>query len=132
MAEATEIARSYTNGQGADAAIVTAGVTTGEHIAEAFSAIRKAGTCVVTGLGKMTDVGIPISPMELVSYQKGLQGSLFGASTPAADIPWMIDLYTPGKLKLDELITITYKLEDIAQGFADMHEGRNLRGVVVF
>ncbi len=109
---------------------MTVSATTGEHIAEAFSAIRKAGTCVVTGLGKMTDVGIPISPMELVLYQKRLQGSLFGASTPTADIPWMIDLYTSGKLKLDELIT-TYKLEDIAQGFADMHEGRNLRGVVV-
>ena len=110
---------------------MTGGATTGEHIAEAFSAIRKAGTCVVTGLGKMTDVGIPISPMELVLYQKRLQGSLFGASTPTADIPWTIDLYTSGKLKLDELTTTTYKLEDIAQGFADMHEGRNLRGVVV-
>ncbi len=81
MAEATEIARSHTNGQGADAAIVTVGVTTGEHIAQAFSAIRKAGTCVVTGLGKMTDVGIPISPMELVLYQKRLQGSLFGGAS---------------------------------------------------
>lgn len=132
MAEATEIARSCTDGQGADAAIVTVGVTTGEHIAQAFAAIRKAGTCVVTGLGAMTDVGIPVSPMELVLYQKRLQGSLFGASAPTADIPWMIELYTSGKLKLDELVTATYKLDDIAQGFTDMHEGRNLRGIVVF
>ena len=108
------------------------GVTTGEHIAQAFAAIRKAGTCVVTGLGAMSDVGIPVSPMELVLYQKRLQGSLFGASAPTADIPWMIELYTSGKLKLDELVTATYKLDDIAQGFTDMHEGRNLRGIVVF
>jgi len=132
MEEATEIARSFTNGQGADAAIVTVGVTTGEHIAAAFSAIRKAGICVVTGLGKMTDVGIPISPMELTLYQKRLQGSLFGSCAPTADIPWMIDLYTAGKLELDKLVTNTYKLDDIAQGFADMHAGKNLRGVVHF
>ncbi|GAA4485080.1 NDMA-dependent alcohol dehydrogenase [Rhodococcus olei] len=132
MEEATEVARSLTNGQGADAAIVTVGVTTGDHIAQAFSAIRKAGVCVVTGLGKMTDVGIPISPMELTLYQKRLQGSLFGASAPSADIPWLVDLYTSGKLELDGLVTTTYTLDEVALGFDDMHAGRNLRGVIVF
>ena len=132
MEEATEIGRSLTNGQGADSAIVTVGVTTGEHVAQAFAAIRKAGTCVVTGLGKMMDIGVPISLVELVLYQKRLQGSLFGASSPSADIPWLIDLYVSGKLKLDELVTTTYRLDDIAQGFVDMHAGKNLRGVVLF
>ncbi|WP_314035659.1 NDMA-dependent alcohol dehydrogenase [Dietzia sp. CH92] len=132
MDEATELARSFTNGQGADSAIVTVGVTTGEHIAQAFSAIRKAGTCVVTGLGSMTDVGIPISPMELTLYQKRLQGSLYGSCAPTADIPWMIELYRAGKLKLDELITRTYTLDEVNQGFVDMREGRNLRGVIRF
>lgn len=132
MDEATELARSFTNGQGADSAIVTVGVTTGEHIAQAFSAIRKAGTCVVTGLGSMTDVGIPISPMELTLYQKRLQGSLYGSCAPTADIPWMIDLYKAGKLKLDELVTSTYSLDEIDRGFADMRAGTNLRGVVRF
>ena len=132
MDEATELARSFTNGQGADAAIVTVGVTTGEHIAQAFSAIRKAGTCVVTGLGSMTDVGIPISPLELTLYQKRLQGSLYGSCAPTSDIPWLIDLYGAGKLKLDELITRTYTLDEINQGFTDMREGRNLRGVISF
>ncbi len=132
MDEATELARSFTNGQGADSAIVTVGVTTGEHIAQAFSAIRKAGTCVVTGLGSMTDVGIPISPMELTLYQKRLQGSLYGSCAPTSDIPWMIELYRAGRLKLDELVTSTYALDEINQGFTDMREGRNLRGVIHF
>lgn len=132
MEEATEIARSFTNGQGADAAIVTTGVTTGNHIAQAFSAIRKAGICVVAGVAQSTAVGIPISPSELVLYQKRLQGSLFGASSPSADIPWMVDLYVSGKLKLDELLTTTYRLDDIAEGFEDMHAGRTIRGVIVF
>ena len=80
----------------------------------------------------MTDVGIPISPMELTLYQKRLQGSLYGSCAPTADIPWMIDLYRAGKLKLDELVTSTYSLDQIDQGFADMRAGKNLRGVVRF
>jgi S-(hydroxymethyl)glutathione dehydrogenase/alcohol dehydrogenase len=51
MDEATEIARGLTDGQGADAAIVTVGVTTGEHLAQVFAAIRKAGTVVATASG---------------------------------------------------------------------------------
>ncbi|HEY9414585.1 MAG TPA: alcohol dehydrogenase catalytic domain-containing protein, partial [Pseudonocardia sp.] len=49
MEEATELAKSFTNGQGADSAIVTVGVTNGGHIAEAFRSLRKGGTVVVTG-----------------------------------------------------------------------------------
>jgi S-(hydroxymethyl)glutathione dehydrogenase/alcohol dehydrogenase len=67
-----------------------------------------------------------------VLYQKRLQGSLFGASAPTADIPTQLRLYQEGALKLSELITTRYTLDDIAQGFEDMHAGRNLRGVVVF
>ena len=50
MEEATEIARSFTNGQGADSCIICVGVTTGEQVAQGVDAIRKAGTCVLTGL----------------------------------------------------------------------------------
>jgi NDMA-dependent alcohol dehydrogenase len=132
MEEATELARSFTNGQGADAAIVTVGVTTGEHIAQAFSAIRKAGTVVVTGVGKGTGVGIPVSLVELAMFQKRIQGAVFGASSPTADILSMLDLYTRGKLRLDEMITTTYTLDEVAQGYRDMHAGKNIRGVIVY
>ncbi len=131
MEEATEFAQSVTNGQGADSAIVTVGVTKGEHIAQAFTAIRKAGTVVVTGLGDITEVGIPISPGELTLFQKRVQGSLFGASSPSRDILAMLDLYQAGKLRLDELVTNTYTLETINDGYADMHAGKNLRGVLI-
>ncbi|CAO5161082.1 Alcohol dehydrogenase B [Frankia sp. AiPs1] len=131
--EATEIARAHTNGQGADAAIVCVGVTNGTHIGSAFSSIRKAGTCVVVGLGNiMSDGSVPLSLHELVLFQKRLQGSLFGACSPVRDIPALLDLYRAGKLRLDELITNRYTLEQINDGFADMHAGRNLRGVITF
>jgi len=131
MEAATGFAQSVTNGQGADSAIVTVGVTTGEHIAQAFAAVRKAGTVVVTGLGSITEVGIPISPGELTLFQKRIQGSLFGASSPSRDILALLDMYQGGKLHLDELVTNTYTLDTINDGYADMHAGKNLRGVLI-
>ena len=130
--EADAFAKECTNGQGADSAIVTIGVVKPEHVAQAFAAIRKAGTVVVTGLGAATDMGIPVSLGELTLYQKRIQGSLFGASSPSWDIPRQLGLYRAGKLKLDELITETYSLDQINQGYADMHAGKNIRGVIVY
>ena len=131
IGEAADYARSVTNGQGADSAIVCVGVTDGNHLAEAVDAIRKGGTVVATGVGNMADKGIPISPTEFTLYQKRLQGSLFGASNPSRDIPKMLALYQAGRLHLDELVTRTYKLEDINQGYDDMYAGKNIRGVVI-
>ncbi len=130
--EAAELARELSNGQGADAAIVTVGVVKGEHVADAFGAIRKGGTAVVTGLGNNADIGAPISLTELTLYQKRIQGSLFGECNPTADIPALLDMYRAGALKLDEIVTRTYTLDEIGQGYEDMHAGRNLRGVVLF
>jgi S-(hydroxymethyl)glutathione dehydrogenase/alcohol dehydrogenase len=130
IAEATDIARSYTNGQGADSAIVTVGVVKAEHVTQAFAAIRKAGTVVVTGLGK--DTNLQLSLLELTLFQKRLQGSLYGACSPAWDIVAQAEMYRRGDLKLDELITTNYKLDEIALGFEGMRAGRNVRGVVLF
>jgi S-(hydroxymethyl)glutathione dehydrogenase/alcohol dehydrogenase len=133
MEEATEIARGYTNGQGADSCIVCVGSTTPAQVAAGVRAIRKAGTCVMVGMGRMADdVAIPISVREVVLYQKRLQGSLFGASSPARDIPAMLELYRQGRLKLNELITTRYALADINQGYQDMRNGRNIRGVIIY
>ena len=76
--------------------------------------------------------GWPFALSELTLFQKRLQGSLFGASAPTADIPAQLELYRQGALKLDELITTRYTLDEVATGFDDMHAGRNLRGVIVF
>ncbi|KAA9158114.1 NDMA-dependent alcohol dehydrogenase [Amycolatopsis acidicola] len=130
--EAAEFARSLTNGQGADATIVTIGVVQGEHIGQALASIRKAGTVVVTGLGDITAAGAPIALGDLTLMQKRLQGSLFGQSNPRHDIPNLLRMYQAGQLKLDELVTREYTLDQVAQAYEDMHAGRNIRGVVVF
>lgn len=101
-------------------------------IAQAFTATAKCGTIVVIGLTPQRFDNIPISPLQLVLTQKTLMGTLYGASNPQIDIPRLLNLYKLGLLKLDELITKTYSLDDINQGYADMLAGRNIRGVVKF
>ncbi|KGH46349.1 MULTISPECIES: NDMA-dependent alcohol dehydrogenase [Modestobacter] len=130
--EATEYARSITNGQGADAVIITIGVVQGEHVAQALAAIRKAGTVVLTGLGDITATGAPIALGDLTLMQKRLQGSLFGESNPRHDIPALLRMYQAGQLKLDELVTREYTLDQVAEAYEDMHAGKNIRGVIVF
>jgi S-(hydroxymethyl)glutathione dehydrogenase/alcohol dehydrogenase len=130
--EAADFARSRTNGQGADATIVTIGVVKGEHVAQALASIRKAGTVVLTGLGDIAAVGAPIALGDLTLMQKRLQGSLFGQSNPRHDIPSLLRMYQAGQLKLDELVTREYNLDQVAEAYEDMHGGRNIRGIVVF
>ena len=130
--QAANLAQNLTNGQGADNAIVTTGILTGEHVAQAFSAIRKNGTVAVTGISKSTEVGIPISLFELAMFQKRIQGVLYGSLSPSKDTPRLLSLYKAGHLKLTELITRTYDLDQINDGYADMHAGRNIRGVISF
>jgi S-(hydroxymethyl)glutathione dehydrogenase/alcohol dehydrogenase len=130
--EATEYVQTQTNGQGADATILTIGVVNGDHIAQGFHSIRKAGTLVVTGVGSFTQAGIPIIGSELVFYQKRIQGSMFGECNPTTDIPRVLRMWQEGSLKVNELITRRYKLDDIAQGYEDMHAGINVRGLIDF
>ncbi len=132
MDDALRIAHDFTGGQGADVAIVSVGVTSGEHVAEAFNAVRKQGTVVVTGLGDLTEVGVPIAISQLTLFEKTLKGSLFGSSNPKADIPRLLEMYRAGHLKLDELVTAEYSLDEINQGYQDMHDGKNIRGVIRF
>ncbi len=132
MAEAMEIVGPLTNGQGADSCLVCVGVTNGSHVAEGVDAIRKGGTCVVTGIGKAAELGIPVSPTMLALYQKRIQGALFGASNPTKNIPLMLELYRQGRLRLDQLITRNYRLEEINRGYADMYAGRNIRGAILY
>ncbi|SHK20920.1 S-(hydroxymethyl)glutathione dehydrogenase / alcohol dehydrogenase [Pseudonocardia thermophila] len=131
MEEATELAKQFTNGQGADQTIVTVGVLKPDMIGQAMASIRKAGTVVVTALGNMNDTTpVPISLADLTLFQKRLQGALFGASNPNWDIRRQLELYRSGVLKLDELVTKTYTLDEVAQGYQDMHDGKNIRGVI--
>ncbi len=134
FAEAEAFVKSVTNGQGADSAIVTIGVVTNEHIGQALGAIRKAGTVVVTGMSSVADDSpVPgFNAVHLAVFQKRIQGTIFGSQSPRDSIPTMLELYAAGKLKLDELITRRYALDEINEAYDDMRAGVNIRGVIDF
>lgn len=132
MEEAVEPVRDLTRGKMADKAIITVGRIEGGHIAQMMALVKKNGTGVVTGMGDMTATDVSLSLFDLAMMQKRLQGSIFGSANPRADIPKLLGLYQEGQLKLDELITKTYRLEDINQGYADMLAGSNIRGVILY
>jgi S-(hydroxymethyl)glutathione dehydrogenase/alcohol dehydrogenase len=123
-----------TNGQGADVVILTPSLVTNEIIAEGFAAIRKAGTVVVTGVSNESEEGqVPgINAFMLAMMQKRIQGALYGMKSPREAMPMLLDLYRAGNLKLDELITRTYRLDQINEATEDLRAGRNIRGVIVF
>jgi S-(hydroxymethyl)glutathione dehydrogenase/alcohol dehydrogenase len=133
ISEAAGLARSLTNGQGADAAVICVGVLKGEHVAAAFAAIRKAGTLVVTAAASVREVTVsPLSLLELTMYQKRIQGAIYGMMSPSKDVPRLLGLWRNGQLRLEELVSQRYELDAINKGYADLHAGRNIRGLVVF
>ena len=64
-------------------------------------------------------------------FEKTLYGTVYGGCNPRSDIPRLASLYKAGKLQLDELITRTYSLDQVNEGYADMLAGKNIRGVIV-
>ncbi|MBW2611015.1 MAG: Zn-dependent alcohol dehydrogenase [Deltaproteobacteria bacterium] len=103
-----------------------------ETIAMAFDATAKLGKVVVVGLTPSTFDSLPISPLSLVLTQKTLMGSLYGTSNARIEIPKLLYMYKKGQIKLDELITNTYSLNEINQGYDDLMAGKNIRGIVKF
>lgn len=129
--EAHALAYELSWGVGADQAVVSMGVVTEEVVTAAVAAIRKGGTVVLTGLAGLEAKTVNLSGFELTLLEKRVQGSLFGSSNPFEAIPRIIDLYRAGKLKLAELITNRYTLDQVNQGYEDMLAGRNIRGVII-
>jgi len=129
--QAQDIITEVTRGVGADQALVTVGVVDEDVVSAAFSAIRKAGTVVVTGLADPAKKTVHVSGAELTLFEKRIQGSLFGSGDPFHDIPRLVSLYQTGRLKLDEIITRHYTLDEINQGYQDLLDGRNMRGVII-
>jgi S-(hydroxymethyl)glutathione dehydrogenase/alcohol dehydrogenase len=97
----------------------------------AYRAIRRGGSAIIVGVARPTDA-MSLKPMTLVFEEKCLQGSYFGSSVPRIDFPRMLQLYMAGRLKLDELITHRYGIDEAPRAFADLESGRNARGVIVF
>jgi S-(hydroxymethyl)glutathione dehydrogenase/alcohol dehydrogenase len=130
--EATAAVNELTWGRMAEKVIITVGDIQGENVLEALTLTAKGGRAVVTGMGSAANVDVKLSLFELTLLQKDLQGAIFGGSNPRAEIPSLLSLYQEGRLNLDGLVTTKYTLEDINQGYQDMRDGKNIRGMVVY
>jgi NDMA-dependent alcohol dehydrogenase len=126
LAQVTDV----TQGRMANKVIMTMGLGKGELIASALAITAKRGRVVITNVHPALETQVTMSPFDLTMMEKQVVGSLFGSANPRRDIPRLLNLYADGQLKLDELISRTYALEQVNDGYQDMREGRNLRGVI--
>lgn len=132
MSEAVPLLQELTRGTMANKVIMTMGVGSGDLIHEAMALTAKRGRVVVTNIHPALEFGAGISLLDLTLMEKQLVGSLFGSGNPRADIPKLLSLYREGQIDLDGLVTRTYALEDVNEGYRAMRDGENIRGVIVF
>ncbi|TCP54136.1 S-(hydroxymethyl)glutathione dehydrogenase/alcohol dehydrogenase [Tamaricihabitans halophyticus] len=129
--EAAAKVEELTWGQGADQALVTVGIVEEAVVSAAFDAIGKGGTVVITGLANPEKLTVHVSGGAMTLFEKTIKGTLFGSANPQYDIVRLLRLYDAGQLKLDELVTNKYTLEQVNQGYQDLRDGKNIRGVIV-
>ncbi len=97
---------------------------------QAFAATARGGICCVVGLAPPA-VKVQIGAHDLLS-EKVLTGSFYGSSVPLRDIPVLIDWYSQGRLRLDELVSQTLPLEGVNEAFQAFEEGTVARTVLVY
>jgi S-(hydroxymethyl)glutathione dehydrogenase / alcohol dehydrogenase len=91
---------------------------------------RGWGTCVIIGVASAGEE-ISTRPLQLVTGRTW-KGTAFGGAKSRRDVPKIVDWYMDGRINIDDLITHTMPLDRINEGFALMHQGKSIRGVVIF
>ncbi len=127
--EAQQKVKELTSGRGADYVFITVGNPTA--VSQGVGMLRRAGTLVIVG---MPAVGATLTlPMGRVAeYGYRVLGSFMGDTRLHSDIPWLITLYQQGRLKLNELITRRYPVEQVNEAIEEMEQGKALRNVIVW
>ena len=129
---AIELVRELTAGVMADRVVITAGVVHVDLIPVAMMLTRKGGTCVATGThATRRDDGAPDHDRPGAFQQASARCALrrYESTNERSDA---LSMYQSGGLKLDELVTRRYGLEDINEAIADLRAGTNIRGIVEF
>ncbi|MEM8731127.1 MAG: Zn-dependent alcohol dehydrogenase [Pseudomonadota bacterium] len=116
-------------GRGADAVFVSVGSAAAYTVAPKYAGFG----------GKIVAIGMPhsgqTSEYEAVNLSFAGQkiiGSKMGDTVIQRDIPWMVDLYQQGRLKLEDLISGRWRLDQINDAMADTKAGGAKRNVILF
>jgi NDMA-dependent alcohol dehydrogenase len=131
-AQALDLVRELTAGVMADVVVLSPSAIGDTDVDDALMLTRKGGTCVLTGMAAPSTGAVQLNLQDVILMNKSLCGTLFGSCNPSIEIPALARLYQDGKLKLDEMITRRYRLEDINEAFDDLLGGRVIRGVIDF
>ena len=118
-----------TAGRGADHAFEAVGIPALQE--QGLKAIRPGGTLTLAGLSPMGS-GTNLPGAVITRQEKVIKGSYYGTVNANRDFPLLLDLYSSGKLKLDELVSQQYRLDQINEAYDAMLTGSVARGVVVF
>ncbi|MBL7499753.1 NDMA-dependent alcohol dehydrogenase [Frankia sp. CNm7] len=129
--EAAEEIRRLTAGAMCDSVICTFSVMRSELLEPALGLTGKDGTCVITAVAPAKQRQVDVNLFTFAMLNKQIRGCLYGSQSPRVAIPRLLDLYRAGTLKIDELITRTYTLDQVNDGYADLEAGRILRGAIV-
>jgi NDMA-dependent alcohol dehydrogenase len=132
MEEAFPLVQEMTRGVMADRVVLTPSVIHAEMLAPAMMLTRKGGTCLMTAVPKFELSMVPLVLVDFLQNCKTFKGLIYGGMNPRASMPMLLDMYRNGHLKLDELITKRYRLDQINDAITDMREGRNIRGIIQF
>ena len=132
MEEALPLVQQLTRGVMADRVVLTPSVLHAEMLLPALMLTRKGGTCLMTAVPKLDLSTVPLVLSDMLQFCKTLKGLIYGGMNPRASMPMLLSMYRNGNLKLDELITRRYRLDQINDAYADMREGRNIRGIIEF
>ena len=127
-AEAADLARSLTDGRGADVVLESAGAPAGFRLS--VEAVRPGGQ--VVWLGKVAVNEEVAFRWGSLMQEKRITRSSYGGAKPQTDFPMLARAYLDGKLKLDEMISARIPLEQINEGFAALKRGETVRSVVMF
>jgi NDMA-dependent alcohol dehydrogenase len=131
VTEAFGLIREVTWGRMCDVVVLTMGVGRSDLMDDILALAAKRGRVVVTNIYPATDARPNLALNGLAQWEKQIVGCIFGSVNSRADIPRLLGLYRDGLLDLDAMVTRTYPLEEINQGYQDMRDGKNIRGVLV-
>ena len=121
-----------TMGRNADVVILTPGVLKGELIADACALGSKDARIVVTAIAPFDQVDVKLNLFNLAMFNQAILGTVFGSQSPRVQVPNLLNLFEAGELKIDEIITQEYTLDQVQQGYEDQAAGTIVRGVVKF
>jgi Zn-dependent alcohol dehydrogenase len=108
------------------------GIGDGQLMESIMQLAAKRGRVVVTNIHPMAELDVKLALTWLTLLEKQIVGTIFGSANMRYDIPHLLRLYDQGQLDLDSMVTQTYDLTEINQGYADMLDGKNIRGVLVY